>query len=142
MLMRQGFLFDDVGFDPCIFIGIDVQITEDADRRRALQLALLEALLRSPTGLATTDDTLRDLSVPIPGGGKWMGPAVIELGQDGLIQSVGAVNSRRKTRNGSLIHIWKGLNLAAVTRQVKRLRSYFDLDSTIGSAGEPTEPSS
>lgn len=126
MMARQGFLFAGVGSDFCVFVDMAIRIVSESDKARAAQLAILESLLGSATGRVMVDDIVRDLSQPFPDGGRWLGPAVKQLAQDGLIQAVDVTNSRRKSRNGGLSHVWCLADVKAATAKAKRLRAALE----------------
>lgn len=123
MMPRQQSLFGGAEPDLCAFVGINVRIRSEADNGRAAQLAMLEALLRSPGDCVTVDTIVRDLNRPFADGGRWLGRAIKQLADDRIIRSVGAVNSRRKPRHGGLSRVWELLDADAAKLRAKRLRS-------------------
>jgi hypothetical protein len=103
------------------------------DKGRMTQLALIEACLRSNDGTATSDDITKDLSLAFDDGGKWRGKAILELRLDGLIHRVSTVNSKRRSRNGGVVGVWRVSDPEAAKQKAKRLRaalSHKKTDST------------
>tara|TARA_R110002049_G_scaffold4601_5_gene32148 strand:- start:216030 stop:216458 length:429 start_codon:yes stop_codon:yes gene_type:complete len=142
MKAKQGFLFEGVGSDLCVFVGIDVVVTCDHDKCNAAQLALLQALLESKSGDVSIDDTVRDLNTPFVDGGKWVGPAINQLHSAGLIIPAIPRKSRRKPRKGGLVNVWRLVNRSKAIVAVRRLRIALERPQTKnGSEGAISEPS-
>lgn len=72
-----------------------------------LQTRMLRALLNSPSGTASICDATDDLSAKFGDGGKWRGPALLELAKSGFIRRIGATNSRRRRRHSGLVGLWQ-----------------------------------
>ncbi len=141
MLAKQTFMFDGVGSELCVFVDIDVRITDHTDKGRASQLAILESLLQSSSGRVMFDDIVRDLSLPFADVGCWLGPAIRQLAGDRLIRAVGTASSRRLSRKSGFALVWALLNRQAAQQKVERLRSALSFietknDSTVA----PVEP--
>lgn len=86
------------------------------------QIELLEALLRKTDKRCTLDDATSDLCTPFDGGGKWRGSITLGLFLDGLIDRVGADNSRRPSRNRGLLRIWYLRDEAKAKKRIESLR--------------------
>jgi hypothetical protein len=71
------------------------------------QIALLEALLRSPTGECTLDDATADLAVSFPCGGKWRGQVPLRLAKLGIIEPAGYARSVRPSRHRGFLTRWR-----------------------------------
>lgn len=125
--MSQGFLFDPGLPTVSIFIGFDVVLLRSRDKAKAAQLALLELMSKKPDGTYTTDDILRSLDEPFEDGGKWLGPAIRELCEDGLIQSVDVVQSERKSRHSGYVTAWKVADLPNALRRIRLLKQFLEL---------------
>jgi hypothetical protein len=123
-----------------VFIGNPIELRSLGDRRRAAQLALLNVLLRSRTGTACTDDIVRDSSKAYDDGGKWLGPAIRELQDDGLIRQCGANRSKRESRNGGLLNRWEIADESAARTKVRRLRAGLSFHKKTGSIAATIEP--
>lgn len=137
--MTQGLLFD-IGLSVCdLFVGRPVETQNAADRCRAAQLALLSVLLKSRSGRASVDDIVKDRGKPYDDGGKWLGRAIAQLAEDGLIRSCGARNSRRHARNAGLLHEWQLADREAAELKVERLKRGLTFHEKTDSAGATTE---
>lgn len=128
-MSKQEYLFDPGQPVWCSFVGFDVTIEDPDDRRRALQLAMLETLINGDIQqmVVTVDDVVRSVDEPWPDGGRWAGPAIRELADDGLIVASGAVNSKRKSRHSGLTHSWTLGNSQAAEIRARLLRSALRL---------------
>lgn len=127
--MIQQALFDTGLTVYSVFIGSPVELRNMNDRRRAAQLALLSALLESRDGRASTDDIVRDSNATYDDGGKWLGGAVRELSDDGLIQRCDADRSKRPARHGGLLSIWEIIDRVAVAKRIGQLRASLSFTS-------------
>ncbi|MEN0109291.1 MAG: hypothetical protein AAF805_01080 [Planctomycetota bacterium] len=108
-----------------------------AIRVRAGQLALLDALLRSPDGMATIDDATPpdDLRAAFADGGQWRGTVPRSLAADGLIEKVAAGASLRPSRHAGARYIWR---LADRTKAiVKRCRLAAAVRLALASGDDP-----
>lgn len=139
-MMIQQHLFD-VGLSVCsLFVGNPIELNSLGDRSRAAQLALLTVLLTSRSGKPTTDDIVRDSSKAYPDGGKWLGRAIAQLAEDGLIRCCGTRRSRRPARNAGLLHEWELADRKAANDKVRRIKLGLIFHKTTGSADATTEP--
>lgn len=137
--MMQQTLFD-IGLTVCdLFVGHPIETRSAGDRCRAAQLALLTVLLKSRSGKASTDDIVRDASKAYPDGGKWLGRAIAQLAEDGLIRVCGTRRSRRPARNAGLLHEWELADREAAKLKVKRLKRGLTFHKKTDSAGATTE---
>lgn len=138
--MIQQTLFD-AGLTVCaVFVGHPVELRGVGDRSRAAQLALLTVLLKSRSGKASADDIVRDSSKAYGDGGKWLGPAIRELADDGFIRRCGADRSKRQARHSGLLTVWEIADRASVKRKVRRLRLTLLFHKKTGSVAATTEP--
>lgn len=138
--MNQQLLFDAGLTIYAVFVGNPIQLSTASDKSRAAQLALLTVLLKSRSGIASTDDIVRDSSKPYDDGGKWLGPAIRELVDDGLIRACGANRSKRESRHGGLLNLWEIDNEVAAKQKVRRLRAALSFQKKTGSMAATTEP--
>ncbi|QDT10198.1 hypothetical protein [Planctomycetes bacterium K23_9] len=140
--MSQQMLFDAGLTVFSVFIGNPIELTSLGDRSRAAQLALLTVLLKRRSGKATANDIVRDSSAVYPDGGKWLGPAIRQLADDGLIRLCGACRSKRTSRNSGLLSEWELIDRKAAKQRVKRLKNALSFAQTKnGSEGADSEPS-
>lgn len=121
--MIQQFLFETGLPVFGVFIGQPIHLHSPGDRCRAAQCALLALLLSRRSGTATTDDIVRDLNAEMPDGGKWLGVAVRELADDGLIRWHKATRSKRRARHSGLLSVWQLCNRAAARRRLSALKA-------------------
>jgi hypothetical protein len=138
--MIQQTLFDAGLTVYAVFVGNPVELRSLGDRSRAAQLALLTVLLKSRSGKASTDDIVRDSSQPYGDGGKWLGPAVRKLADDGLIRHIGAERSKRAARHSGLLTVWEIADRALAKRKAARLRLSLSFHKKTGSMAATTEP--
>ncbi|MCD0459212.1 hypothetical protein [Roseiconus lacunae] len=136
--MMQQTLFDG-GLAVCsMFIGQTVELSAPSDRLRAAQLALLRVLLKRRSGKASADDIVRDSSKAYPDGGRWLGGAIRQLAEDGLIRCCGAKRSKRTSRHSGLLCEWELVDRRKARQKVKRLelglRFVKESDSTAATA--------
>lgn len=137
--MTQELLFD-IGLSICdLFVGHPVETRNPSDRCRAAQLALLNVLLKGRSGRASADDIVRDRGKAYGDGGKWLGRAIAQLAEDGLIRSCGTRNSRRTARNAGLLHEWEIADRKAAELKVERLKLTLIFHKKTDSAGATTE---
>ena len=80
-----------------------------AVRVRAGQVAMLDALLRSPDGTATIDDATApdDLGQAFADGGQWRGSVPRSLAAMGLIAKLAAGASDRPSRHAGARYVWR-----------------------------------
>ena len=91
------------------------------------QLVFLEALLSHPDRVCTLDDGTSDLAFRFDDdGGKWRGHITLGLWLCGLIESVGAENSKRPSRNRGLLRKWRCKDDAKARRKIEQLKRWID----------------
>ncbi|MBI2480728.1 MAG: hypothetical protein HYV60_19505 [Planctomycetia bacterium] len=105
-------------------------------RAMKLQLAMLDALNTSSNGIGTVCDATTDRDVKFDDGGKWRGPAILELANANLISRVGAANSRRPSRNRGLVCLWKLKDPEGARQTAENLRSIIQRKSSTVAAAE------
>jgi hypothetical protein len=86
------------------------------------QLALLQALLSKNDRCCTLDDATEDLSIKFSDDGKWRGHVTLGLFSDGLIDRVGAENSKRPSRNRGLLRLWILLDESKARKRIESLQ--------------------
>ncbi|TWU33739.1 hypothetical protein [Novipirellula artificiosorum] len=138
--MIQQTLFDAGLTVYSVFIGNPVELRSMGDRSRAAQLALLTVLQKSRSGKASTDDIVRDSSKAYGDGGKWLGPAVRELVNNGVIRQCGADRSKRTARHGGLLTVWEIADRALARQKAARLRRSLSFYKKTGSMAATVEP--
>ena len=95
------------------------------------QLAMLQALLRSPNGVATICDATPKRAEPFSDGGKWRGPAMIALATAGIMRhDDDAANSRRQSRKSGLVRRWRLIDPDGARQTAKQLRSIIHRKSS------------
>lgn len=87
--------------------GMELAASKRAAEVATGQADFLRALLHSPTGICTMDDSTADLSASFADGGKWRGAVVRGLAMAGIIQRVGVVQSDRPSRHRGLLARWR-----------------------------------
>ena len=90
------------------------------------QVALLAALIAANDHLATLDDATANLSEKFDDDGKWRGHICLGLSQDGLIETVGAENSKRTSRNAGLLRRWRLVDVAKAKLKIESLQRWID----------------
>jgi hypothetical protein len=116
---------------------------------KATQLALLQAILRSPNRTATLDDATPDLEEAFEDGGRWRGS--IPRGLNGLIESAGVVLSSRPSRHRGFLTRWRGLDDGALTAKCRELEGWIGANfrdlglqpadlTDVDSENQPTPP--
>ena len=90
------------------------------------QVALLAALLTANDGNGTLDDATAKLSEPFDDSGKWRGQITLGLCRDGLIESVGAVNSKRRSRHRGLLRRWRLVDRVKARAKIESLRQFIE----------------
>jgi hypothetical protein len=99
-----------------------------ADRQRQIaggQVAMIDALLRSPDGTGTTDAAVADLNVEWSDGGKWRGAIPRALAHRGLIGPAGFTTSARTARREGPVRLWRLLDRAGLHRERDRLTAWL-----------------
>lgn len=89
------------------------------------QLELLQALLSKNDKRCTLDDATADLSIKFSDDGKWRGAVTLGLFTDGLIDRVGAENSKRPSRNRGLLRLWQLLDEAKARKRIESLQQWI-----------------
>ena len=89
------------------------------------RLAMLDALLRCPDHVGTIDDGTAEseLRSAYEDAGKWGGMIVRSLAQDGLIERVGYVESRRPSRHCGPVGRWRLVDPVKARTYVGRIRA-------------------
>ena len=90
------------------------------------QFALLAALLAANDGNGTLDDATAKLSEPFEDSGKWRGQITLGLCREGLIASVGAENSKRRSRHCGLLHRWRLVDRKKAQAKIEALRRFIE----------------
>lgn len=90
------------------------------------QVALLAALLGAKDHCGTLDNATADLSYRFEDDGKWRGQVTLGLFLDGLIDRVGAENSKRKSRNRGLLRKWRLLDEQKARQRIDSLRRLIE----------------
>ncbi len=90
------------------------------------QVALLAALLAANDGNGTLDDATAKLSEPFEDSGKWRGQITLGLCREGLIESVGAVNSNRRSRHRGLLRRWRLVDRVKARAKIESLRLFIE----------------
>lgn len=89
------------------------------------QLALLQALLSKNDRRCTLDDATEDLSITFSDDGKWRGHVTLGLFLEGLIDRVGAENSKRPSRNRGLLRLWLLLDESKARKRIESLQRWI-----------------
>jgi hypothetical protein len=135
MIQQQSFLFD--AHEPPLASFID---RAEANKQRGMSLAaerraelvadgqveFLRALLRSPDGTATVDDSTDDLSTKFAKGGKWRGSVPSGLARKRIIEPAAVVKSNRPSRHRGFVTVWRLVNHDKAQREVERLTTLLD----------------
>lgn len=90
------------------------------------QIALLAALLAANDGNGTLDDATAKLSEPFEDSGKWRGQITLGLCREGLIASVGAENSKRRSRHRGLLRRWRLVDRKKAQSKIEALRRLIE----------------
>lgn len=90
------------------------------------QLSLLCALLAAVDGNGNLDDATAELSEKFEDAGKWRGQVPLGLWQDGLIEQIGADNSKRRSRHSGLLRRWRLIDRAKAQLKIDALRVRID----------------
>lgn len=85
------------------------------------QVALLVALLAANSD-GTLDLATAKLSEKFSDGGKWRGQIPSGLYKAGLIERVGADNSKRQSRKGGLLRRWRLVDSAKARKKIESLK--------------------
>ena len=95
------------------------------------QVALLVALIAANDGIGTLDDATAKLSEPFEDAGTWRGQIPLGLWRDGLIEPIGAENSKRRSRHRGLLRRWRLVDQAKAKLKIEALRISIDRLSSI-----------
>lgn len=74
------------------------------------KVAMVRALLTSPDGTATSDDTVEELGAEFADGGKWRGGVFSDLSSAGIMEGIGYRLSVRPSRHRAPIAVWRLVN--------------------------------
>jgi hypothetical protein len=89
------------------------------------QVELLQALLSKKDRRCTLDDATEDLSLKFSDDGKWRGRVTLGLFLEGLIDRVGAENSKRPSRNRGLLRLWILLDESKARKRIESLQRWI-----------------
>lgn len=74
-------------------------------------VAIIDAMLRNPTGEATTDDTVTNFGAVYEDRGAWRGAVVRDMARMGLIADTGrSIHSCRESRHRARIVVWRAVD--------------------------------
>jgi hypothetical protein len=90
------------------------------------QLSLLVALLGANDGNGNLDDATAKLSEKFEDAGKWRGQVTLGLFREGLIEPIGADNSKRRSRHSGLLRRWRLISGAKARLKIDALRVRID----------------
>ncbi len=100
-----------------------------------IQLHLLKAIIYSPTRTGSIDDATPSENVKnaYGDGGKWVGPSVASLADEGLIEKVRdpkgrmiSVLSCRPSRHRSPVTLWQASDVQAIRKKIGQLQRKID----------------
>jgi hypothetical protein len=108
-------------------IGISLAATRRIDRVALGRWALVNALLRSPTGTGTIDAATSpdELAAGFVDGGKWRGAVVLSLLRDGLAECIGTTRSIRPSRHRGWVAVLRLTDRTKAADYVRRLSAAF-----------------
>lgn len=90
-------------------------------------VAIIDAMLRNPTGEATTDDTVSNFGAVYEDGGMWRGSVVREMARMDLIADTGrSILSCRESRHRARIVIWRAVDRKALVEYRHELLALLD----------------
>lgn len=121
--------------------GVAAAACPKALRVRVGQVALLDALIRSPDGTATIDDATPpdDLRDAFADGGRWRGAIPLSLARDGLIEKVAAGASLRPSRHAGVRYVWRVVDRPKAIIARGRIAAAIEASQTTA-ADRATEP--
>jgi len=93
------------------------------------QVAMLEAMQKRADRTGTSDD-MTPKGQQYKGNAPWLGAAVRQLAERGLIVRVGTVRSQRPSRKANEIKQWKLSSDVAATLKVRDLKRLLELVTT------------
>ena len=105
--------------------GIDLATRRREWMVRRGELALLDALLVSPDGTATTDDATSDIGATYEDGGHWRGSVPRRLAADRIIEDAGAVRSCRPARHRGYVTRWRLRDRTAAESRRAEVRTWL-----------------
>ncbi len=120
--MNQQLYFEFMVMRDCLFVSNQVNNSLQIAKG---QLRLLEALLATPSRIATIDDATENLADRFDDGGKWRGQVTLGLYLDGVIDRVGADNSQRPHRNRGLLRVWRLISESKAVKRIQSLRRFI-----------------
>jgi len=90
-------------------------------------VAIIDAMLRNPTGEATTDDTVTNFGAVYKDRGAWRGAVVRDLAQMRLIADTGrSILSCRESRHRARIVVWRAVDPKALAEYRLELLALLD----------------
>ena len=116
--------------------GVLLAATGRRERMDRAALRMLDALVMSTDGSATSDVIPDDLAGAWGDGGKWVGAMVRTLAQDGLMHRLGYVASCRPSRHGCPVGVWAVADRYAVDRRRELRALLAAMDAAKNDAGE------
>ena len=96
------------------------------------QVALLVALMAANTD-GTLDLATAKLSETFTDGGKWRGQIPSGLYKAGIIERVGADNSKRQSRKGGLLRRWRLVDPMKASKKIEALKRTIERLTAINS---------
>lgn len=90
------------------------------------QFSLLVALLAANDGNGNLDDATAKLTDKFEDAGKWRGQVPLGLFREGLIEPIGADNSKRRSRHSGLLRRWRLIDRAKAQLKIDALRVRID----------------
>lgn len=90
------------------------------------QIALLAALLAAADQKGSLDNATADLTKRFDDNGKWRGQICLGLWREGIIAEVGAVNSKRLSRNSGLLRRWQLIDGDKARKKIESLKRWID----------------
>jgi len=108
-------------------IGMALAAARRPDRVTLGRWAMVNALLRSPSGTATIDAATSptELAAGFSDGGKWRGAVVLSLLRDGMAEVIGTARSTRPSRHRGYVSILRVKDRAALLAYVQRMTAAF-----------------
>ena len=104
------------------------------------KLAMLDALLASPDGTATIDDSTADLSEQFKDGGRWRGTVTRSLAMRRIIAVDSVTRSDRPSRHRGFVTRWRLRDRGKALELRDRIQQTFDeRKSSTVAAAEPKQ---
>ena len=101
-------------------------------------LRMLDALLASPTGCATTDDAVDSLTTKHADGGRWRASVPKRLRADGLIVAERVTTSARPARHAGYLTEWRLIDRNAA--EARRVVLAAEIKKDAGESGATDSP--